>query len=543
MTDTTSRVIGKTQVQGTDARRFPWTILLVCVIVMLPVLAFPFGQDHSTFIRGGRAILGGGTLYVDFIDVKPPLIYILYGIADLLSGGSTVVIRAFEVLYQTLTIGVLLVVLRGVTHSESGGGLPAIAYALLYATLGYSQSGQPEALCALLIIGSLWCAMQESGRRRWIVLTLCMAAAFLLKYTLAVIGPAAMLVWLLRDGTRLSIRPISLSFLLAFAIVTLVALPFVLSDGFVHGWRTTMQYLEIYAAYPPLGIPFVTSALKLIGTYFGDHVSLLFTLLAIGGAMSLLGTRLSAYDPTEEHHATKKASAFVSTTLVMFLVLAATVVLERKFSPYHFSRIFIPLTFLIGAGATMWPTLRTSFRAAPTVVRFSIGTLAIMFLALSPLPRYVNVVQLALRSIGNPQVYDAYLTRIEMPGFNFTDIRTLKNDLSARMQQRGPLMLMSMMATPILVDVSRTHASSFADSHLYFGVGAAPEWRALAAKEMREAGLVVVDTNDICEGVNLHERTSWQSLQQDSTMMPILTSQFVAVDTVACFIIFERATW
>lgn len=530
MSDTITRTTNDMPQPTGDGSRFPWIILLVCCIVLLPVLAFPFGQDQSTFVRGGRALLAGGTLYVDFIDVKPPLIYLVFGIADALSGGSVVLIRVFEIVVQLATIAMLLRVMQSVTSNRIWLWCTAIIYTSLYSTLGYSQIGQAESFAALPIVAALWAGMQRSGNKRWIVLAVCMPVVFMLKYTLVAIGPAAMIVWLLRDGQRASIRAILSASLASVVLCFLAYLPLIMQDGFLDGMRVTMQYLSVYSSYPPLGALFAVQAIKTIGTFFGDNLTIGITFLTLVGAATLLTKR----------HSTQAAS-LVSAALWMFLVLGVTVVLERKFSPYHFSRLYIPIGILAGASVTLWPLIRDRVSAISRESRWAlIGTMSVLVLFFSPLPRLVNVAQLALRSIGNPHVYDAYLTRPHMPGFDYTAIRGLKTYLDEHLVADDSVMLMSMMATPILSSLPTKHTSSFADSHLYFGTGAAPSWRKQASVEMALSDWVIVDTVDASSGVNLHPRTSWQSLQIDPLMMPILRSSFTPIDTVEAFIIYKR---
>lgn len=529
MSDTVARVSPVSAERPTDVGRFPWVILVVCFVILLPTLAFPFGQDQSTFLRGGREILGGGTLYVDFIDVKPPLIYVLYGIADILTGGSVVLMRVLDILLQVFAIAMLVVVMRSITAHRLWWWTSAVLYSVLYSTLGYSQTAQAESFCAIPIVASIWCATKTSGRRRWVILGISIGIAFALKYTLGIIGPAVMMIWLLRDGRTASWRAITYSSLLAASIIVLTYIPFLLMDGFVEGMQTTMQYLRVYASYPNVSIPFATDALKQLGTYFGDNLSITVTSLVLIGAGLLLSPRHS-----------QRELSFLTASIAVFVVLLATVILERKFSPYHFSRLYLPIMILAGAGATYLFSFRIKITSMSREMRWSLVALSLCLLALSPLPRYVNVVQLALRSIGNPHVYDAYLTRPEIPGFSYTSLRALKTDLDVRLVPTDTVIIMSMMATSIVSHLPTQHTSSFADSHLYFGVGADPAWRERAIKDVLASDWIVVDTIDACEGVNLHLRTSWQSLQRDSLIMPVVRSHFTVADTVDCFILFKR---
>src|SRR4029079_353282 len=57
-------------------------------LLMFPGLFFGPGQDQGIFMVIGRGILHGQTPYLDLWDHKPPLIYLVSALADLISGDS-----------------------------------------------------------------------------------------------------------------------------------------------------------------------------------------------------------------------------------------------------------------------------------------------------------------------------------------------------------------------------------------------------------------------------------------------------------------------
>jgi hypothetical protein len=60
------------------ARRFPPLLpLLPMVPLLATVLAPPFNQDAAAVLQWSQRWLGGERLYIDLIDVNPPLIFVL----------------------------------------------------------------------------------------------------------------------------------------------------------------------------------------------------------------------------------------------------------------------------------------------------------------------------------------------------------------------------------------------------------------------------------------------------------------------------------
>ena len=102
------------------ATGFPWGVWLLGTALLLPILTFPVHTDQATFLRGGMALLEGGTLYVDFIDVKPPLVYMLYAIPAAVAGASEIGIRVFDLIWQSGALAMLLLALRRIDSDRSG---------------------------------------------------------------------------------------------------------------------------------------------------------------------------------------------------------------------------------------------------------------------------------------------------------------------------------------------------------------------------------------------------------------------------------------
>ena len=67
-----------------------WTVVALTFVIALGLskLAYPLMGDQALFLLGGRTIDGGGILYRDFWDIKPPGIFLFYFIAGKLFGFS-----------------------------------------------------------------------------------------------------------------------------------------------------------------------------------------------------------------------------------------------------------------------------------------------------------------------------------------------------------------------------------------------------------------------------------------------------------------------
>jgi 4-amino-4-deoxy-L-arabinose transferase-like glycosyltransferase len=116
---------------GNQIRNSSFALLafLVGCILLIPILFYPFGQDHATYYRGGLSVLNGGLIYVDFIDVKPPLIYYISAVAIKLFGTNEASLRIAEYLWQSATIAVLVHVVYKRTANKAAALMSSILYA------------------------------------------------------------------------------------------------------------------------------------------------------------------------------------------------------------------------------------------------------------------------------------------------------------------------------------------------------------------------------------------------------------------------------
>jgi len=513
-----------------QARRFPWGIWLLGTVLLLPILTFPAHTDHAIFLRGGMTLLEGGTLYTDFVDVKPPLIYLLYAIPAALFGTAEVGFRALDVIWQSGALAMLLLALHRADASRFTMGSVVVLQALLYVTLHGSQTGHVEGFMTLPLATIIWAMQARASVSRDLLIGLCLSIIILLKYTLGIVA-IALVAYVFLDGRDRRIALVESVRWAIFSVVGIIALiiPLLVRPGFLDGWKTVMDYLSVYAGYPPVSVEVIREWLKQIGTYTGDNISLMVTLSAAAGAALAVGRRTT--EPM-------RALLLLAALLLGFLMV--TLVMERRFPPYQFSRLYLPLSILAGAGFTAiagW--LRVRMRSTSLLQRAIVLPLVFTGLLLSPLPRYVSVLRLSAMSLVDQDAYARWFSSRPL-----TPDHQAINDLLATLKERaGPsdhTMFMTVTASMIVPFIPGDSPSPYCDSHIYFGYGVPEEWRKGALAEMRRTDWLVIDTEDRHLLVNLHERTSYESLQRDPDFRAVLESTFEIDTAIGPYRIYHR---
>lgn len=491
-------------------------------VILLPTLAMPLGQDQATFFRGGRAMLEGGLLYADFVDVKPPLLYLIYGAGGLAFGSSALGLRIFDLLWQGATIALLIAFLRSRNAEVTWTWCAVFIYALLYTTLGHAPTAQAETLFALPLIGILMLVDRSSSWSRDTLLGMLFGIAFLLKYPLAITGPAVVALFLIRgDGWKKTALSTVHMVLGSLVFIIGVTWSLIADPRFSHAFADVVEYLGVYTASSPWSLATLVAGMKATSVFVGDNISIIICAAFIIGILA------------------SKRHLIVTATLIT-LFLALSIVIERKFQPYHFARLYVPVSVVGGLGLSiLLMQTRQLMRRASTLHRATLVSCCFLAVVFTPIPRFLNITRLAVTTLANPEAYTDYIAQAGMPCSDYQAVERLKTDLTQRLRPSDRVMLVSMMATPIAPFLPTRHLGSFADSHFYLGTGATASWKAQAALQLAQADWVIVDTADVNQGMNLHGHTSWQSLRTNDELWHAVADHHQLVDTVACFYIYQ----
>lgn len=349
--------------------------------LLLCLLAYPFGYDQAVFsVAGELAIKHGAVTYRDFLDTKPPLIFALYGVAIFLFGHHEWAPRLFDILFQALTLFYLYRVLLRATSDKALAFASVLLYIIYYSTSGFWMTGQAETFALLPSVWILSLAEEiRAGRRPLLngaLIGLAATVLFFLKFTLVAVPAAAGIYLLLTPETKLN--RFKLRFVvgstMAFVLSMAVSIGYLAWVGSLQRALETLTWLGGYSAIEPL------LTMKTIGESFFKEFPLdaLGVLLPTTTILAVLGIY------TMRRREGKRASILYHLLLQLGFGLL-TVLYERKFFPYHFSRIFwafVPFVF-IGLRTT-FVLLReyvTSIRRLAVferLLRFAIGSVLIL---------------------------------------------------------------------------------------------------------------------------------------------------------------------
>ncbi len=195
-----------------------WGILLLASLIVhffcnlfSPILQPYFEQDQMMFYMAGKAWMSGMMPYVDFIDVKGPLLFLLYGIGYLISPDKTWGTYLLCSIFTTITLIYIYKIGQQLNLTKTQSILACVIslFAFINCDPG-SNGGRAEEFLQPFIAATLYFyttyvqstnypPQQHNPSIRRLALTagLCFAAALLIKYnniTLP-IATSALVLW------------------------------------------------------------------------------------------------------------------------------------------------------------------------------------------------------------------------------------------------------------------------------------------------------------------------------------------------------------
>lgn len=519
-------------------QRFPapyrWILPLLAVLFLLPTLFFPISPDHAIFSFGGQVILDGGVLYRDFIDIKPPLIYDIFAFIRLVFGNSEVSLRLFDVLWQMLTLFSIHFVLTRWLRNERTAHISMLVYALSYTSSNYTSTLQCETLAALPLLWLLYLyGCRERHSLAWVIAGVAYAGIVHLKYTLGIILLPLLLtdIFIRKPALRLALFRYTL-FLVGFLALSIaIYLPLLLNGGWAH-YLDVLGFVQRYAALQPVTGEWFGLALTSLLGYFGNKYSLLFTIAAVIGLVTLYKRGKAA--PIHERE-----------FLVLFAFEAAfllvSIIVERKFIPYHFSRLYIVLSPFVAIGLlALWYYGTTWWKRSTGFKRLVLIAFLLPSLLATPLPRLARSVWSSVLYIINRDKYDQLYTNSD-PNESVAiraDQRQVAQYVRTHKQPRDRVLVVAVHAAPVYYFVDASTAPALPSTQFYIADWCAPAWKQHFANELRTAHWLIVQTNDLhpsITGVNL---TSEQFLQTSEYQI-VLASRYREVQRFGKFAVYE----
>lgn len=508
-----------------------WFIILLALV---PIITFPLSSDHTIYLRGGESILSGGKLYKDFIDVKPPLLYYMFAAIRFLFGSGEYAVRYADVLWQIGTIAVLIRVAKAVGVSAQAAYTSGIVYAISYVVLGYVSVMHCESFAAPAFAGLLYYQLKGKRVLDYIIIGVLLGWIVSLKFTFAItIVPLLLFDIITRSytikGLLRKYTAVTFGGIVAVLVLCISLLDTTTRAGFID----LLTYLKFYSSQPPFSLEFIKNALKALGMFFGDYYSLGFVVLFLIGvttAFSNFNKRIPIL-----------RSNLILQILLIIIALLISIVAERKFLPNHYVRLYPLLTIVVGIGfVTVRQYIVQHWQQYTLVQKSIVWCLVCTALAFTPFPRLSKIALISYGYFFSPDIYNAQYNQESNIGMEEFQRRSVVRYITSHKKPNDKTLIIAIGQSQMYESLQETPWTVFGHSQFYFSQVIPQWWQIRFHKEITMSNWIVVSTNDVYPFLNGHDRTSWQSLQQDSAIYPYFTQHFRPVLPLRSMTLYQR---
>ncbi len=174
-----------------------WSLMCAaCILMFTSRSSFLFAcnnwDDANSYFTMGKGMMNGLVIYRDLYDQKGPFLYLLYGIAYLISGKSFIGVFVFEIIAASFFLYFAGKLIEGKSNRNMAFILVPIIGAAAYSSWSFYWGGAAEEFClpllamALFYLDELLCeeVSEKSCRLIFAVSGICAGIVAQVKYTM-----------------------------------------------------------------------------------------------------------------------------------------------------------------------------------------------------------------------------------------------------------------------------------------------------------------------------------------------------------------------
>lgn len=525
-----------------NKNKFPTSLLLLILAIFLPTLAFPLSSDLSIFMMMGDYILDGKVIYQDFIDIKPPFLYYVFAFSNFAFGNSDISIRFFIILYQLATVYFIYRSIQLVYNNTQLSYLITILFSIYFVSLGFDFSIIPETLLFLPYSIILYLLIKNPLKYSSLIISgILIGLTTGLKYTLGIILVSYLVAIEYELKDKLFFKNSILKFIviiLSFLIGLSISLIPLLNSNLLDNYLITFEYLQLYTNETPINLDFLGLILKRFFENIIKKISILYFILAVIGIPFIVKILLKTKSFNSIKIENKLKTSLVIFSVLSFILLTISVIVERKLTLLHFVRVTIPIFLLIAN--SIYVLKNTDFIKQKLNSVLGLLIVSLIFIVGSPFPRYAKQLLINYGYYFNKNVYYSQYQVPSNPLLQQQDYK-LVSDYVINNYKDCKVIVCGIGDNIINYNLYRTNQkyelTSFSQSCFYISKNEIEEYKSKFLNEINEADLLIVDNRDNHFEINYHKLTTFEMIQK---RFPNEFSQFELLKESGQFKIYKR---
>lgn len=530
--------------ESNNSNKYQFVLFIAIIVLFLPTLVFPLSSDLSIFMMMGDYILEGKTIYQDFVDIKPPFLYYVFAFSNYILGNTEISIRLFIILYQLATVYFLYKSINLIYNNIQLSSLISIFFSIYFVSLGFDFSILPETLLFLPYSIILYLLIKNPLKYSSLIISgILIGLTTGLKYTLGIL----LVAYIISIGYELRNQKsknksivIYFIILVSFSIGLFISLISLLDSNILNNYLTTFQYLNLYTNETPINLDFLILIIQRFFENILKKISILYFVLAILGLPIVISKLSKTKQFSKIYIENKLKPSIFIFSILSFILLSISVIVERKLTLLHFVRITIPL-FLLIANA-IYVFYNSEYIKQKLSSKISLVIISIIFIIGSPFPRYVKQLYINYGYYFDKNIYYSQYQVPSNPLLQQKDYQ-LVSDFIKNSFKDSKVIVCGIGVNVINYNLYRANnnyeLTSFSQSCFYISKNEIEEYKTKFSSEIKDAEILILDNRDNHRDINYHKLTTFEMVQK---RFFIEFSQYKLLKEIGQFKIYLRKT-
>jgi hypothetical protein len=514
-----------------------YSIMFLTIIILSITLFFPISTDLSIFLFGGQTIAEGKKIYVDYLDIKPPLVYYIYSLVYNLFGFDEFKIRIIDYIYQIFTLLSLFVLVKEIHKSNLIASLSCLIYSVLYTNLTYGSTFQVESLISLPLLWIIYFMknLEEIKTIRLLYVGLLVGIIICLKFTFAIIIFPLLLQIIIHHNTLKQKVFIIFKLSLAIIIGIIIGLLPLIDQDILTGFKEIMALLYKYSKLPPFSVELIQRELTWVYIYISNRISILLFLIFCLSFLSLAQFRL------KDKLSSNAIVYFNSLFLTVFLLLS--VVIEKKLFPYHYSRMYGTFVILLSYGIfNIKEIIQNSNRSRNEILTIILAVIIPFAYIFSPIRETVELAKLPYYYFKSNDEFNKINEDSTTQNIRKETFHNIANYINSDLKKGEKIIVLPPAANEILFYTTNTKKSKFGHFLYYLGVASTEKWQKEFVEESIESNYIIVsradsNINDLISGMKM---STFDAIKTLPTMDSIIENHFYIGYEFRGFVVYKK---
>lgn len=497
--------------------------------ILFPV-AFNFvGTDAAIYLKAGETIFSGEKIYVDFVDIKTPLFFAAYSLISFIINNTPNYLFILIFFIFLFTAIFLYHFIKNEFNYKIGIST-AIIFSLSTLIVGNTLYYHSELIFGFLLLLIIFVYARNfsfeehqyytKGIINNLFFGILLGLFISIKYTFAIILIPFLIIDFFYEGFHFKTSLKKNIIIYSALFITLLFSHFLLLDPQIYeGYKNTLSLMSAYANLPQISIKLLRDIVKVTGQFFGDNISLLFTISAFLGIINVF-----------KDNWTSKQKLIVISSFLLVGALLLSVFIERKLIIYHFARFIVPFSIISGIGTVLFVEkifelwkIKKNKRINQTII----VCIVIFLLFIGPLSRYIGILRFTYYAVQGKEEYYEFIDQ-QRPNFaNLIEKMKLTDYINRNYDSSYSTFIVSIGSFDLIYELNTKVIKKLPQRNSFLPKQLNTPYYQDFIHFLKTADLLIIQKNDITyENITGNTKSSLELVNEDNLANQIINQNF-----------------